>query len=211
MLDRWSSEEPVKPASNARMGNTGGDRFGLPVPALLTGIMVAFLLVSASPAFALWLPWAKEEDKVKAAVTDLWRAVASRDKRTLSQYLVGPSVDSFISMELEQAAKLNVSQYKCRFTTVAVDQANQSWAWAAYEKIAVRADGTEIPSVTVSRLKKVDGYWKIMIGTKTPEQEKKEKEQRADQVDEALEKRGSTGSSRPGQASSNGVTVEVSE
>lgn len=184
----------------------------LSVSALVICLAVGLFLLSSNPIFALWLPWAKEEDQVKATITEMLRAIAMRDKKMLAQYIEGPGADSFISSELEEAAKLRVKDYKCTFFTVAVDSVNQSWAWASYQKIAVLADGQQLPSVSVSKLKKVNGLWRVTVGSQ-PADRRTNANKTFESVSPAADSTAAKSEAKPGRKSwdAGGVTVEVSE
>jgi hypothetical protein len=115
---------------------------------------------------ALWLPWAKEEDRVKKAVEDVWKALVWNDKRSLKGMIAGPAAQVFIDQQAADIKKNNVKKYECQFKRVNVDKVKGKIAFAEYSRIATLADGRVVRDNMLSVVEKIDGQWKLSPGTK---------------------------------------------
>jgi hypothetical protein len=142
-------------------------RYRRAAPSLLL-LIATFCLISwaASPAFAIWLPWASEEDKVKKALTDVFQALVTNDRRTLSDLVKGNASQRFIDQEREQIRNLAVKQYQCRVLRMNIDQVQKAWAFVEYNKIATLADGKQLTTAGSSVFRKIDGDWKLLTGVR---------------------------------------------
>jgi len=134
---------------------------------LLLWIVVLGLAVwTVSPAAALWLPWASEENKVKKALTDVFQALVSNDRRTLSELVKGNAVQRFIDQEQNQIKSLGVKQYECRITRINLDDVGKSWAFVEYEKTATLSNGEKMTSAASSVFQKIEGDWRLLTGVR---------------------------------------------
>jgi len=115
----------------------------------------------------LWLPWAKEEDKVKKAVEDVWKALIWNDKRSLKEIVVGPAAQAFIDQQTAAIKKNNIKNYHCRFKNVTLDKVQGKIAFAEYYKVATLSDGTTTTESLLSVVEKIGGQWKMMLGQKS--------------------------------------------
>lgn len=118
----------------------------------------------ALPARALWLPWASDQDKVMKALTDVFQALVTNNRRTLSDLVKGNAVQRFIDQEQEQIKALGVKQYQCRIKRFNIDQSQKTWAFVEYEKTATLANGKQLTSAGSSVFRKIDGDWKLLTG-----------------------------------------------
>ncbi|HMK36786.1 MAG TPA: hypothetical protein VK463_17060 [Desulfomonilaceae bacterium] len=138
-------------------------------------IITAVVAALSGPVhtFALWMPWAKEEDKVKKAVEDVWNAFAWNDKRTLKQTVAGPAAQVFVDQQLAAVRQHNVKTYRLRFKSIKVDRVHRKIAFAEYYKIATLANGRTVTESLVSVVEKIDGQWKLMPSHKKKAPENK--------------------------------------
>ncbi|MBI5571447.1 MAG: hypothetical protein HY914_16000 [Desulfomonile tiedjei] len=123
--------------------------------------LVAVLMASA-PAFALWLPWAGEEDKIKKVVSDVWRGLVSNDQALLSKNLAGEQIQWFVDNHQNAVKRLGIQSYQCLFQTVTLDPAQGATAQVTYETVATLEDGSRLVSKIVSTVGKVNGEWKLL-------------------------------------------------
>jgi len=122
------------------------------------------LLSSLGPAFALWLPWATEEAKVKKAVVDVWQALINNDQRFLTVHVAGNGAKIFIDQELALIQSLGIKKYDCQIKKVTVLPPDNNWAIVEFDKVATLRSGQEFTNKTFSILSKADGEWKVMMG-----------------------------------------------
>ena len=141
--------------------------YRLAAPSLLL-LIATFCLISwaTSTALAIWLPWASEEDKVKKALTDVFQALVTNDRRTLSDLVKGNAAQRFIDQEQEQIRNLAVKEYQCRVMRMNIDQVQKTWAFVEYNKIATLTNGKQLTTAGSSVFRKIDGDWKLLTGVR---------------------------------------------
>lgn len=167
---------------------------------IIIAVAVALFMVS-TPVFALWLPWATEEAKIKKTVDDIWQALLTNDRVFLVRNLTGARVSWFIDWHRNEIRQLGIKALSCNFKTITIDSVQGSTAWVTYQRVATLKDGSQIPTDTLAAMKKVNGYWKLVTDLKSTRQQKRE-----DERDQAAEDEnpdplsGSAADSLPGKA-----------
>jgi hypothetical protein len=129
-------------------------------------LWVVGMLCGPTLCHALWLPWAKEEDKVKKVVEDVWKALLWNDKKSLKEIIGGPAAQVFVDQQVADIKKNNVKKYQCRFKSVNVDRVQGKIAFAEYSRIATLGDGRVVTDNLVSVVEKIGGQWKLLPGHK---------------------------------------------
>jgi formylmethanofuran dehydrogenase subunit E-like metal-binding protein len=129
-------------------------------------VWVLCMLCEPICCHALWLPWAKEEDKVKKVVEDVWKALLWNDKKSLKEIVAGPAAQVFVDQQVADIKKNNVKKYECRFKSVNVDRVQGKIAFAEYSRIATLGDGRVVTESLVSVVEKIGGQWKLLPGHK---------------------------------------------
>lgn len=127
-------------------------------------LSVLWLLSSAAPSLALWLPWATEEAKVKKAVVDVWQAMVNNDRRFLADHVAGTGAQVFVDQELALIQSLGVKKYHCQIKKVTILPPDNGWAIVEFDKVATLSSGEEFTNKAFSFLGKADGEWKVMMG-----------------------------------------------
>lgn len=143
------------------------------------GIWVMGMLCGPTLSQALWLPWAKEEDKVKKVVEDVWKALLWNDKKSLKEIITGPAAQVFVDQQVADIKKNNVKKYLCRFKSINVDRVQGKIAFAEYARIATLGDGRVVTDNLVSVVEKIDGQWKFLPGHKNKQKASRGRESSA--------------------------------
>ncbi len=138
-------------------------------------MVILIVLLLSGQAYALWMPWATEPDKIKKCIDDVWKAFLSGNRGLLEENLVtGPSSQTFIAQELDFIRKMGVVDFYFRFRNIKVDQVKNEWAWVTLDKIARLRNGAKMNTSTVMVFKKVDGFWKLYTNPKTMRERRKD-------------------------------------
>jgi hypothetical protein len=154
-------------------------------------LVVLGVFSTCAPAFALWLPWATEEQKVKKTLNDVWQALIANDQTTLKRSLAGTGAKLFIDQERQKIKSFNIKSYDCTIKNVNIDQATKAWAFVEYQAVANLNDGKKLPMGSVAVLQKIGGEWKFLTGVKTQgiaNQGKKDEKSAALQDDKGRQK-----------------------
>jgi hypothetical protein len=167
-----SSEVPIR--SEGTMKSSSCALFKNSILRACFFVWVMGILCGPTLAHALWLPWAKEEDKVKKAVEDVWKALIWNDKKSLKGIVAGPAAQVFLDQQAADIKKNNVKKYECRFKSVNVDRVKGKIAFAEYARIATLADGRTVTDNLISVVEKIDGQWKLLPGHKNKNKNKQE-------------------------------------
>ncbi|MCA1959532.1 MAG: hypothetical protein LDL33_01955 [Desulfomonile sp.] len=137
---------------------------GLP---LLRSVLMAavFLaaLAAAGPSFGLWLPWAKEEDKIAKRLDEIWAAVLSEDKKMLRMYVIGNGAQAFIDQEIAHAKMTKVKSYTSRVHKATIDRVLGQFAWVDVERTATQASGKTVTDRSLRVFKKIQHDWKLLV------------------------------------------------
>jgi hypothetical protein len=120
------------------------------------------ILAGVGPTWALWMPWATEENKISKRIEDIWAAFMVKDVKTLEKYVTGNAAKPFIDQELEQIRVLKVKSYKCRVSSVRFDGPKREFAFVDLEKVATMEDGREVVNRVWLVLRKIDKEWKLL-------------------------------------------------
>ncbi|MEJ2718888.1 MAG: hypothetical protein P8182_17450 [Deltaproteobacteria bacterium] len=133
-------------------------------------VLMAFSLVTISSrvpaAFGLWLPWAKEEDKISKKLNDIWSALVNKDQRALKQYLSGNGAQAFIDQEEQVIKTFKIKGYQCTVKRVQFDPSTKKWAFVEFERIGSTEDGKEKKDRLLRVMKKVGNQWKLLTDVK---------------------------------------------
>jgi hypothetical protein len=121
---------------------------------------------------AFWLPWATEQDKVKKAVEDVWKALVWNDKRSLKELVAGPASQLFVEQQVASIKSNHVKNYECRFKTINIDRVKGKIAFAEYSRIATTSDGRVVTDNLASVLEKINGQWRLLPGHKKDKNQK---------------------------------------
>jgi len=152
----------------------------------VTIVAVCLALVgTALPSFGLWLPWAKEGDKIAKRLNEIWAAVLLEDRKTLRMYVLGDSAQAFIDQEIAHAKNTKVKSYTSRVQKTTVDQVLGQFAWVEVERTATYADGNTRTERFLRVLKKVDQDWKLIVDVP---KDRKQKEKAPGSTTSAVEK-----------------------
>jgi hypothetical protein len=129
-------------------------------------IMVAALITAlnwgASPALGIWLPWAKEEQKITRRLNDIWTALVAKDKVTARKYLLGNAVDPFINQELDIIKTMKIRKINCRADKIQLDKVKGEFAFVEFAKICTLESGQEVTNRFLRVFRKVGDDWKLI-------------------------------------------------
>jgi hypothetical protein len=159
-------------------------------------VTVLGALFGPTNTYGLWLPWAKEEDKVKKAVEDVWKALIWNDKKLLKEIVAGPAAQAFVDQQMAVIKNNGIKNYQCQFKNVTVDKVQGKIAFAEYYKIATLNNGSTVSESVLSAVEKIDGQWKMTQGHKS-KKEDNEKENDMSPVGASDEDHLPTGDSWP--------------
>jgi hypothetical protein len=132
------------------------------VGAVVAGITISLLLGATLPAAALWMPWATEKDKIAARLEQIWAALAKDQRSVAKKYLLGPTADQFIDMELAQLRRLKVKNVDCRVKEIRYRGRAADFALVKIEKALTTGDGKVASSQLLYSMRKVDGQWLLI-------------------------------------------------
>jgi len=135
-------------------------------PRFLTLVAAIALLLTQTPAWGLWLPWATEQDKIQKTLNDVWQGLVENNLVALQHILAGNGIGSFVQQESDLVKSQGIKKYNCTVKKIQFDPTTGSWAFAEYEKTATMGDDNEVTTNALAVLQKIGGQWKMIARTK---------------------------------------------
>ena len=128
-----------------------------------TCFVIGLLLLVATPAVGLWLPWAGDKDKIEKTANDVWRALVNKDLKTLRLHVAGSGATLFIKQEIQIINSLKIEGYECHVKKLQLEPLYGNIAFVELEKIGTQEDGEQITRRNLSIFRKAGGEWKLLV------------------------------------------------
>lgn len=141
-------------------------------------VIVLCVISWTGQAFALWLPWASERQKIERSLNQIWSSLIDKDDYYLGLYITGSRPSTFVEDERKAIKAQRIEEVRIRVKNVRFDPRTGRMAFVVFEKTGVRDDGKEISETFMRVMKKEGGEWRLITDAPRTRSDKERKKKR---------------------------------